>query len=159
MPQPATNDYKRSQAVTQSASPKADVRRLRHCAALFRLAEQRAKPPITSAAGSAGTAAFSVYSASKAAVRSFARNWILDLKDRQIRVNTISPGAPRTPVGNVTMIEHAGATIYHATTGASSKHPNSAANSTDTRACTAPCLSKNRWVPSSVNTPSCQIFG
>ncbi|KVV42331.1 oxidoreductase [Burkholderia territorii] len=50
-----------------------------------------------STAGSAGTAAFSVYSASKAAVRSFARNWILDLKDRHIRVNTISPGATRTP--------------------------------------------------------------
>ncbi|AOY96693.1 oxidoreductase [Cupriavidus sp. USMAA2-4] len=50
-----------------------------------------------STAGSAGTAAFSVYSASKAAVRAFARNWILDLKDRQIRVNTISPGATRTP--------------------------------------------------------------
>lgn len=49
-----------------------------------------------STAGSAGTAAFSVYSASKAAVRAFARNWILDLKDRQIRVNTISPGATRT---------------------------------------------------------------
>lgn len=50
-----------------------------------------------STAGSAGTAAFGVYSASKAAVRAFARNWILDLKDRQIRVNTISPGATRTP--------------------------------------------------------------
>jgi NAD(P)-dependent dehydrogenase (short-subunit alcohol dehydrogenase family) len=50
-----------------------------------------------STAGSAGTAAFGVYSASKAAVRSFARNWILDLKDRQIRLNTISPGATRTP--------------------------------------------------------------
>ena len=50
-----------------------------------------------STAGSGGTAAFSVYAASKAAVRSFARNWILDLKDRQIRVNTISPGATRTP--------------------------------------------------------------
>ncbi|KVG56799.1 SDR family NAD(P)-dependent oxidoreductase [Burkholderia territorii] len=50
-----------------------------------------------STAGSAGTAAFSVYSASKAAVRAFARNWILDLKDRHIRVNTISPGATRTP--------------------------------------------------------------
>ncbi|WP_321859584.1 SDR family NAD(P)-dependent oxidoreductase [Burkholderia cenocepacia] len=50
-----------------------------------------------STAGSAGTAAFSVYSASKAAVRAFARSWILDLKDRHIRVNTISPGATRTP--------------------------------------------------------------
>lgn len=44
-----------------------------------------------------GTAAFSVYSASKAAIRAFARSWILDLKDRGIRVNTISPGATRTP--------------------------------------------------------------
>lgn len=50
-----------------------------------------------STAGSSGTAAFSVYAASKAAVRSFARNWILDLKDRHIRINTISPGATRTP--------------------------------------------------------------
>jgi len=50
-----------------------------------------------STAGSSGTAAFSVYSASKAAVRSFARNWILDLKDRNVRINTLSPGATRTP--------------------------------------------------------------
>jgi len=44
-----------------------------------------------------GTAAFSVYSASKAAVRNFARSWILDLKDRGIRVNTLSPGPTETP--------------------------------------------------------------
>lgn len=44
----------------------------------------------------AGTPAFSVYSASKAAVRSFARNWMLDLKDRHIRVNAISPGVTET---------------------------------------------------------------
>jgi len=50
-----------------------------------------------STAGSAGTAAFSVYSASKAAVRAFARSWILDLRDRRVRVNTVSPGATRTP--------------------------------------------------------------
>ena len=43
-----------------------------------------------------GTPAFSVYSASKAAVRSFARNWILDLKDRRIRVNAVSPGPTDT---------------------------------------------------------------
>jgi len=43
-----------------------------------------------------GTPAFSVYSATKAAVRSFARNWILDLKDRHIRVNAISPGLTET---------------------------------------------------------------
>jgi NAD(P)-dependent dehydrogenase (short-subunit alcohol dehydrogenase family) len=44
-----------------------------------------------------GTAAFSVYSASKAAVRNLARSWTLDLKDRGIRVNVISPGPVRTP--------------------------------------------------------------
>lgn len=45
-----------------------------------------------SVTGSTGTPAFSVYSATKAAVRNFARNWILDLKDRRIRVNVVSPG-------------------------------------------------------------------
>ena len=50
-----------------------------------------------STAGSGGTEAFSVYSASKAAVRSFARNWILDLKGRDIRINTLSPGPIKTP--------------------------------------------------------------
>lgn len=50
-----------------------------------------------STAGSSGTAAFSVYSASKAAARAFARSWILDLKDRAVRVNTLSPGATCTP--------------------------------------------------------------
>jgi NAD(P)-dependent dehydrogenase (short-subunit alcohol dehydrogenase family) len=44
-----------------------------------------------------GTANFSVYSASKAAVRNFARSWALDLKDRGIRVNVVSPGPIRTP--------------------------------------------------------------
>ncbi|WP_313436856.1 SDR family oxidoreductase [Stenotrophomonas sp.] len=44
-----------------------------------------------------GTANFSVYSASKAAVRNFARSWALDLKDRRIRVNVVSPGPIRTP--------------------------------------------------------------
>ena len=43
------------------------------------------------------TAAFSLYSASKAAVRNLARSWTLDLKDRGIRVNVISPGPVRTP--------------------------------------------------------------
>jgi NAD(P)-dependent dehydrogenase (short-subunit alcohol dehydrogenase family) len=47
--------------------------------------------------GSAGTAGFSVYSASKAAVRNLARSWTLDLKDRGIRVNVISPGTVKTP--------------------------------------------------------------
>jgi NAD(P)-dependent dehydrogenase (short-subunit alcohol dehydrogenase family) len=45
-----------------------------------------------------GMPAFSVYSASKAAVRSFARSWTADLKDRKIRVNTLSPGPIDTPI-------------------------------------------------------------
>ena len=44
-----------------------------------------------------GTPAFSVYSASKAAVRNFVRSWILDVKDRGIRINAISPGPILTP--------------------------------------------------------------
>jgi NAD(P)-dependent dehydrogenase (short-subunit alcohol dehydrogenase family) len=41
--------------------------------------------------------AFSVYGASKSAVRSFSRHWTLDLKERRIRVNVLSPGPTRTP--------------------------------------------------------------
>ncbi len=44
-----------------------------------------------------GNASFSVYAASKAAIRSFARNWILDLAPRKIRVNVLVPGATSTP--------------------------------------------------------------
>jgi NAD(P)-dependent dehydrogenase (short-subunit alcohol dehydrogenase family) len=44
-----------------------------------------------------GFEAFSVYDASKAAVRSFARSWIIDLRDRGIRVNVLSPGHIDTP--------------------------------------------------------------
>ncbi|MBB1251660.1 SDR family NAD(P)-dependent oxidoreductase [Rhizobium sp. G21] len=50
-----------------------------------------------STAGTEGTAAFSVYSASKAAVRNLARSWALDLKGTGIRVNVVSPGATHTP--------------------------------------------------------------
>jgi len=50
----------------------------------------------SSTTGTAGTANFSVYSASKAAVRNLARSWILDLKDRNIRVNVVSPGLTET---------------------------------------------------------------
>src|SRR5579862_2595810 len=46
--------------------------------------------------GSKGLPANSVYSATKAAVRSFARTWTTDLKARRIRVNTISPGPIET---------------------------------------------------------------
>ena len=47
--------------------------------------------------GSKGLPANSVYSATKAAVRSFARTWTTDLKDRHIRVNVVSPGSTDTP--------------------------------------------------------------
>jgi NAD(P)-dependent dehydrogenase (short-subunit alcohol dehydrogenase family) len=51
-----------------------------------------------SVAGSSGIEAFSVYSATKAAVRSFARSWTNDLKKRRIRVNVVSPGPIDTPI-------------------------------------------------------------
>jgi NAD(P)-dependent dehydrogenase (short-subunit alcohol dehydrogenase family) len=50
-----------------------------------------------SVVASKGFSSNSVYSATKAAVRSFARTWTTDLKDRRIRVNAISPGAIDTP--------------------------------------------------------------
>jgi NAD(P)-dependent dehydrogenase (short-subunit alcohol dehydrogenase family) len=50
-----------------------------------------------SIASGKGIPAMSVYSATKAAVRSFARSWILDLKGRGIRVNVLSPGHTVTP--------------------------------------------------------------
>jgi NAD(P)-dependent dehydrogenase (short-subunit alcohol dehydrogenase family) len=67
---------------------------------------QRALPLLTDGASiilnasivaSKGLPANSVYSATKAAVRSFARTWTTDLKDRRIRVNAVSPGATETP--------------------------------------------------------------
>jgi NAD(P)-dependent dehydrogenase (short-subunit alcohol dehydrogenase family) len=47
--------------------------------------------------GSKGLAMNSVYSATKAAIRSFARTWTTDLKERHIRVNAVSPGSIDTP--------------------------------------------------------------
>jgi NAD(P)-dependent dehydrogenase (short-subunit alcohol dehydrogenase family) len=44
-----------------------------------------------------GVPAFTAYAASKAAVRSFARGWTMELKDRKIRVNSMSPGPIETP--------------------------------------------------------------
>ena len=52
---------------------------------------------------STGSPAFSVYSATKAAVRSFARTWSVDLKERKIRVNAISPGIVPTPGYNTSL--------------------------------------------------------
>jgi NAD(P)-dependent dehydrogenase (short-subunit alcohol dehydrogenase family) len=48
--------------------------------------------------GSKGYEGTSVYSATKAAIRSFARTWTVDLKHRKIRVNAISPGPIDTPM-------------------------------------------------------------
>lgn len=52
----------------------------------------------SSSVSSIGLAGMSVYSATKAAVRSFARCWTSDLKDRKIRVNVLSPGYTLTPI-------------------------------------------------------------
>jgi NAD(P)-dependent dehydrogenase (short-subunit alcohol dehydrogenase family) len=60
-----------------------------------------------SIAASKGTGAFSVYSATKAAVRSFARTWTVDLKERKIRVNSLSPGPIDTPILSKTGLSEA----------------------------------------------------
>lgn len=73
------------------------------------LTVQRAVPLMTrggaivligSIAGSMGTPGYGAYSASKAAVRSFARTWTAELAARGIRVNTLSPGPTETPMFN-----------------------------------------------------------
>lgn len=51
----------------------------------------------SSTAATTGSAAFGVYAASKAAIRSFARTWANELKDRGVRVNAVSPGPVDTP--------------------------------------------------------------
>jgi NAD(P)-dependent dehydrogenase (short-subunit alcohol dehydrogenase family) len=53
---------------------------------------------ITSIAENKGIPGFTAYSATKAAVRSFVRTWTVELKDRRIRVNAISPGPIDTPI-------------------------------------------------------------
>lgn len=50
-----------------------------------------------STTGSMGTPAFSIYSATKAAIRNFARSWALDMKGTGIRINVLSPGGTETP--------------------------------------------------------------
>ncbi|WP_328609242.1 glucose 1-dehydrogenase [Amycolatopsis sp. NBC_00345] len=51
-----------------------------------------------SVAGAKGTSGFTVYGASKAAVRNFVRGWTVELKDRRIRSNVLSPGPIATPL-------------------------------------------------------------
>ena len=58
-----------------------------------------------------GYPAMSVYDATKAAVRSFARGWILDLKGRDIRINVLSPGHTETPGLSVLMSEDVKASL------------------------------------------------
>jgi len=53
--------------------------------------------------GSKGFEGFSVYNATKAAIRSFARSWTVDLKSRKIRVNAVSPGPTATPFASTIM--------------------------------------------------------
>jgi NAD(P)-dependent dehydrogenase (short-subunit alcohol dehydrogenase family) len=52
---------------------------------------------MASIAGVKGLPAFSIYSGAKAAVRNFARGWSVDLKEKKIRVNAVSPGLIPTP--------------------------------------------------------------
>jgi len=53
---------------------------------------------IGSVASVKGTSSFGVYGATKAALRSFARTWTTDLKERRVRTNVLSPGPSRRPV-------------------------------------------------------------
>jgi NAD(P)-dependent dehydrogenase (short-subunit alcohol dehydrogenase family) len=55
---------------------------------------------VASAGKNKGFPGRSTYSATKAALRSFARTWTSELKDRKIRTNVLSPGAPGEPRGN-----------------------------------------------------------
>jgi NAD(P)-dependent dehydrogenase (short-subunit alcohol dehydrogenase family) len=56
-----------------------------------------------STAASKGVEGFSIYNATKAAIRSFARTWTVDLKKRKIRVNAISPGPIDTPASRLSL--------------------------------------------------------
>ena len=62
-----------------------------------------------SGAGSKGLANLSVYSATKAAIRSLARTWTTDLKSRGIRVNVVSPGMALTPAMEAYLGKNVGA--------------------------------------------------
>ncbi|BEV10590.1 glucose 1-dehydrogenase [Asticcacaulis sp. DW145] len=62
-----------------------------------------------SGAGSKGFANLSVYSATKAAIRSFARTWTVDLKSRGIRVNVVSPGMVLTQAMHTYLRDNEGA--------------------------------------------------
>lgn len=67
-----------------------------------------------STTGTMGTPAFSIYSATKAAIRNLARSWTLDLKGTGIRVNVLSPGATDTPALAGVASQGGGAAMYEA---------------------------------------------
>lgn len=62
-----------------------------------------------SGAGSKGLPNLSIYSATKAAIRSFARTWTTDLKSQGIRVNVVSPGVILTPAFQTYLRDNEGA--------------------------------------------------
>ncbi len=66
-----------------------------------------------SVGGSKGFEGISVYDATKAAVRSFARSWTVDLKNRKIRVNAVSPGPIDTPGWVVWNRSSSGTSVCH----------------------------------------------
>jgi NAD(P)-dependent dehydrogenase (short-subunit alcohol dehydrogenase family) len=93
---PGRVNRQRSERLLRSTSIKSSAST---CGTLFTV--QKALPLFTdggsiflkgSMASIKGFAGFGVYSASKAAVRSFARTWLVELKERKIRVNILSPG-------------------------------------------------------------------
>ncbi|MFM0290868.1 SDR family NAD(P)-dependent oxidoreductase [Paraburkholderia megapolitana] len=67
---------------------------------------------LSSATAQKGLPARTVYSATKAAIRSFARTWATELKARRIRVNTISPGPIMTPLVKATFVDEAAKDAY-----------------------------------------------
>ncbi len=56
-----------------------------------------------------------VYSATKAAIRSFARTWVTELKDRRIRINVLSPGPILTPLVRATFVDERAEQAYKTT--------------------------------------------
>ena len=92
-----------------------------------------------SIAASRGLPAFTVYSATKAAIRSFARTWTTDLGPRRIRVNTLAPGTIVTPI----MSEQAGFSDAEVEgfTPSSRRRRRSAATASRMRSHRSPCSS------------------
>src|SRR6266403_1840892 len=93
-------------AIQGDASQLADIDRIYAKVKALALLSKDASVILTgSIASSIGIPSFSVYNATKAAVRSFARSWILDLKGRGIRVHVLSPGHIDTPGLSVLMTD------------------------------------------------------